>query len=359
MNDKFSDDFWEAMRRKAIENAIPLHGHFELTPRCNFNCKMCYIHLEEKNIIERELTLKEWIHILDEAIDNGMIFASLTGGECLLSPYFKEIYLYLQSKGILINVLTNGYLLSSMMDFFVSHPPRMIQVSVYGNNEDEYENVTGIRAYGKISESIDEAIENKLPICISVTPNKYLTNVIPIIKKYHSKGVPGGVAEYLIKPRLDTGRNECDCSISIEDSIRISKELSELNGLYADSKREENIDALDSNIQKVPNGAEVRGVTCVAGRCDFTINWTGEMMMCASLDSVRSNVLTNGFSQSWAEINEAARNFLMPIECPTCKFYSLCTHCPANHLSGAELGHCNPMICSVTKELVKMGIVRN
>lgn len=48
MSDNFSDGFWEAMRRKAIENSIPLHGHFELTPRCNFNCKMCYIHLEEK-----------------------------------------------------------------------------------------------------------------------------------------------------------------------------------------------------------------------------------------------------------------------------------------------------------------------
>ncbi len=345
------NNFWEALRRKAIENAIPLHGHFELTPRCNFNCKMCYVHLEEKNILEHELTLKEWIHIIDEAIDNGMIFASLTGGECLLSPHFKEIFLHLQSKGILINVLTNGYLLGSMIDFFISHSPRMIQVSVYGNNDDEYENVTGFRAYDKVSESIDKAIDNKLPVCISVTPSKYLTNVIPIIRKYNSRGVPGGVAEYLIKPRLNTGRIDCDFSISIEDSVRISKELSALNGFHTDPKRKEEVDTLKLNTLKSSNSTKVYGVTCVAGRCDFTINWTGEMMMCASLDSVRSNVLSKGFSQSWIEINEAAQSFLMPVECPTCKFYSLCTHCPANHLSGAEPGHCNTTICSVTSVL--------
>ena len=30
---------------KARSLGIPLHGHFELTPLCNLDCKMCYIHL--------------------------------------------------------------------------------------------------------------------------------------------------------------------------------------------------------------------------------------------------------------------------------------------------------------------------
>ena len=30
---------------KAKEKGTPLHGQFELTPFCNFSCKMCYVHL--------------------------------------------------------------------------------------------------------------------------------------------------------------------------------------------------------------------------------------------------------------------------------------------------------------------------
>ena len=30
---------------KAREKGIPFGGQFELTPLCNFNCKMCYVHL--------------------------------------------------------------------------------------------------------------------------------------------------------------------------------------------------------------------------------------------------------------------------------------------------------------------------
>lgn len=55
-----------------------------------------------------ELTIDEWEKIADDAIKNGMIFASISGGECLTSSYFDVFYLYLKSKEIIIFVLTNG-----------------------------------------------------------------------------------------------------------------------------------------------------------------------------------------------------------------------------------------------------------
>lgn len=35
------------LHAKACRAGTPLAGNFELTPRCNFNCKMCYVHLSE------------------------------------------------------------------------------------------------------------------------------------------------------------------------------------------------------------------------------------------------------------------------------------------------------------------------
>ncbi len=356
MNDMI---FWEELRRKAVNELIPIQGHFELTSKCNFNCKMCYVHLDNTFKSGYELSLNDWIGIIDDAIEHGMIFASLTGGECLLSPYFKDIYLHLQSKGILINVLTNGFFLEEMLDFFVENPPRLIQVSVYGNNEDEYENVTGIRAYKRVSNTLNKAIQLKLPIYIAITPNKYLTNVIPIIKKYHSMGVPGGVAEYLLKPRSNTGRDNEDCSLTIDEAVQITKELNHLN--LSDVELNQKADRYSiSEIKSIPTlpRHNAQGILCVAGRCDFTIDWEGNMTMCSSLDSPKINVLEHGFSKAWSLINAAAASFNMPIECITCEYYSVCTHCPAFHLAGAEQGHCSPAICELAHELVKRGMVK-
>ena len=33
------------LHARACRSGTPLAGNFELTARCNFNCKMCYVHL--------------------------------------------------------------------------------------------------------------------------------------------------------------------------------------------------------------------------------------------------------------------------------------------------------------------------
>jgi sulfatase maturation enzyme AslB (radical SAM superfamily) len=34
----------------AAQRHIPLSGAFELTPRCNLKCKMCYVRLDKKRV---------------------------------------------------------------------------------------------------------------------------------------------------------------------------------------------------------------------------------------------------------------------------------------------------------------------
>ncbi len=347
-----SNATWELMRIKAAENYVPFHGHFELTPRCNLNCKMCYIHLSNDQMKgTQEISLEKWMKIIDDAVENGMIFASLTGGECLTYPHFKEIFLHLQDKGVFVTVLTNGVLLDTMIDFFVAHPPRLIQVSVYGNDEDDYERVTGVRACERVKRAIDTALQANLPISIALTPNKYFTDILPLIEHYKSKGVPGGVAEFLMAPKPDTGRNIEDFSLSVEQSIRLSTVLYQANN--------EGFSRVDINTDEIaPDKPIVRekGLSCVAGRCDFTINWKGEMLLCSALDDIAGHPLTDGFLASWHRANELSRNYINPVECVTCEYYKYCTHCPANHLAGAKPGHCDTRICDITKELVKLGV---
>lgn len=58
------------LHRKSVQNGIPLAGNFEITSRCNFSCKMCYVRQEH----EKELTAEEWIELGREAKEKGITF---------------------------------------------------------------------------------------------------------------------------------------------------------------------------------------------------------------------------------------------------------------------------------------------
>ncbi|MFR2769413.1 MAG: radical SAM protein [Thomasclavelia sp.] len=98
------DPFYKQVWQKAFDDAIPISGTFELTPRCNFNCKMCYVHLLEKDIPKygKELSAKKWIDIAKQAKEAGTTWLCITGGEPLLHPEFEEIYTQLSKMGFLL-----------------------------------------------------------------------------------------------------------------------------------------------------------------------------------------------------------------------------------------------------------------
>lgn len=81
----------EKLYQKAEKNKIPLHGTFELSPICNFSCRMCYVRKTAKEIAasgRKMMTLEQWIHLGQKARDAGMLYLLLTGGEPLLWPDF-------------------------------------------------------------------------------------------------------------------------------------------------------------------------------------------------------------------------------------------------------------------------------
>ena len=54
---------------KASRNYIPLSGTFELTPICNFNCKMCYVHDCTKK--KDALSTEDWLNLAQQAKEAG------------------------------------------------------------------------------------------------------------------------------------------------------------------------------------------------------------------------------------------------------------------------------------------------
>ncbi len=343
------------MNFRAREKGIPISGVFELTPLCNLDCRMCYVHLEKNRISDSELLdAGTWKNLISDAVKNGMMYAKLTGGECLIYPHFKEIYLFLRELGVETSVLTNGVLLdASMTQFFADNPPANIQITLYGASEDAYERVTGHRVFSKILGNIKNIIEAKLPLSVVVTPSSFMHDGEDIVKLIHSLGLPITINSGLMSPRKETGRKKSDASPEIY--IKMMKLKRELQGGMPDSYPDS--EALLSDTAGENRNGAPKGVTCGAGRSTFSISWRGEIRPCNTFPEIAENVIETGFPEAWKRINSKVKEYPLPIECEGCRYKKVCKHCVAEHASGAPAGHANPSICEWMQSVAAEGLI--
>lgn len=132
---------WDKIKHKRV----PLSFNLEITPRCNNNCRHCYINLPsgDKKAKRMELSPDEIGEIGNQAASLGVIWCLITGGEPLLRDDFFDIYLRLKNKGFLISVFTNATLITERhIKFFKKYPPRDVEVTVYGVTTETYELIT-------------------------------------------------------------------------------------------------------------------------------------------------------------------------------------------------------------------------
>lgn len=353
-NNSFSEDLTKKLlgrffELKARERAIPLRVTFELTPFCNLNCKMCYVHLSNNEYDNRSLLpLDIWKSIASQAYKLGMRIVTLTGGECLTYPRFDDLYLYLFHMGIDIIVLSNGVLMDSKrIDFFRKFPPKCIQVSLYGSNENAYEKVTGKRQFSRIYHNLNCLRDAGLHIQIAITPNRFMIDDIEqLIKLVHSLQIPYEINCRLIKPRTNTGRSIED--MTLEQYIKIYRIRSALYNKYPVP-----VDPTELPMEN-QTGQSREGLLCGAGRSSCSINYEGNMMPCVSLYNYTASVTELGFCKAWERIHEYAIHYPLPIECNGCIYAPICIHCQAQHQC-APLGHCDRQICERTKKLAETG----
>ncbi|MBE3112148.1 MAG: radical SAM protein [Acidobacteria bacterium] len=118
---------------------------FEMTARCNLDCRHCYINLPagDRAAKKRELGADEIGRLGGEAAALGAVWCLITGGEPLLRKDFFDVYRALHRRGLLLSLFTNATLVDEEhVRFFKKYPPRDIEVTVYGVTKETYERVT-------------------------------------------------------------------------------------------------------------------------------------------------------------------------------------------------------------------------
>lgn len=349
-------DLGRLLHTKAREKGIPIEGKFELTPLCNFSCKMCYVHLDPDQMNSRSiLSVETWKDLMRQAWEAGMMNCTLTGGECLTYPGFSELFLYLHSLGCEVNVLTNGLLLNEeRIRFFKEHMPAAIQITLYGWNDDVYERVTGQRAFVRVTNNIRRAIDAGLPVHVSITPSIYLgEDLLGTIRAAKELCKSVIISNYFTAPREETGRSSQQDDVDTDLYIRGLQYYHKLDGHEITWVSEDKLPPCGG-----PNHETSEcGFRCGGGRSGFAIDWEGTMMPCSNFEQIKSYPLKDGFAAAWAKVNYEVNHWPRIPECEGCAYEDVCNHCASNVMRFAEPGKVPTALCERTREMVRRGVM--
>lgn len=354
----------EYMLNKASRARIPLSGTFELSPVCNFSCKMCYVRRTVQEVKEHArpiMTLEKWLEIAGEAYEEGMLHLLLTGGEPLIWPDFWTLYEKLVRMGFLVAINTNGSMISSeVIERWKKLPPRRVNITLYGSSDETYEalcNVKGV--FSKIDHAIMGLKEAGIPVKLncSLTPSN-VKDLEDMIRYAKERELILDIAPYMFPPvRRDSDK--------VEDYERFTPEKSagyRLKAYYLQQGEERYQEYLEKILEGsiMPPGLDEScidpldgRIRCRAGNASFWITWDGQMLPCGMVSTLQQDLYQMNFKTAWSNLTNHCDNVKLSGVCSHCDNQDLCHVCAA--MAVAETGKISgiPVYLCQTVEAMK------
>lgn len=323
---------------KTRQDKIPFSGVFELTPRCNMNCKMCYIRMSDQELerVGRELPVEEWIRIAQEAVNDGMVMLLLTGGEALLYKDFKKFYLAVHQMGLFISINTNGTTLTdSWIEFFKQYPPAKFNITIYGGSNETYQRLCGNpKGFDQMKANVEKLLANHFEVFLNYTISRQNVEDMEAVYAFGSEHdlkihattycFPPVRKEGVVDPALDrfTPQEAAKARVrmnwnSFHDKIAFLT--------YA-MKTLLNIPSKPDEPSCEPVG---QGVRCAAGRSNFWVTWDGRMLPCGMLPNASVSAVARPFSEAWKETVANTEQITLAPECTNCTKKNVCVPCAA------------------------------
>lgn len=330
----------------AWEKRVPYSMSFELTARCNQRCKMCYICVpaSDREAQARELTAAQWLQLGREARDAGLFMVTLTGGEVFLRPDFREIYHGLLDLGLVVQIYTNGTLITpKIIDWLKQVPPLRVSITLYGASKETCAKVTGYEhSYERTVNAIDALREAGIPVEIKTTIVRENMHEREVLADFAlARGLRMGLVNYI------SPRREGDCSdpegnrLSPQELvdyemgvIAYTRKMAARNRgdiSFTDTASEVNPLAEDSQELKEEDSSEA--FHCATGKCGGWISWDGRLLGCGVLSQPQAYPLRDGFLAAWEEIKQKCSQVPVCKECRECLYRAFCSTCPARLLS--------------------------
>lgn len=344
---KYEAPLTKFLFHKASGQLLPLSGTFELSPVCNFSCRMCYVRKTPQEVAAHPramLTLDRWLELARQAREQGMLYLLLTGGEPFLWPDFWPLYEQLIDMGFLISINTNGSLIDeAAIARLRLKPPTRVNITLYGASDATYEALC--RAKGVFSR-VDRAITGLREAGVIVKLNGSLTpqnapDLERMIRYAEQRDLIYEANTYMFPPlRRDpamVGQNE---RFTPEKAAYYHFRRYRLQ--YGDALYQKFLRDIAAGISPPPGLDEscidpLDGkIRCRAGKAAFWITWDGYLTPCGMMPEPKVDLTGRSFAAAWQDLTEQSAALTLSGVCTTCPNQSMCHSCAA--MAMAETG---------------------
>lgn len=341
---------------------------FELTARCNLQCKMCYVCQPANNVkvMSEELSTKQWLRLAEEARDLGLLYLTLTGGEVFLRKDFKEIYEQLTKLGLVIQIYTNGTLVSpEIVEWLSKIPPYKMSITLYGASRETYHNVTGFaQGYDKAVQAIDSLLAAGISTEVKTSVVRGNEHDFDQLSEFAlQRGLVLGLVNYISPRREGDNSDPLGNRLTPSQLVQYENHMRERNrqlnksiaftedpGLYVDIFEEHRPLALDKTESGRQKSEHNDAFVCSAGKCGAWVTWDGRLLPCGIMSEIEEFPILHGFKAAWQDLKDKCFKIAPCKECQECEYLDFCESCPARLQN--ESGHFDkaaPYLCETAK----------
>lgn len=320
----------------------------EISNPCNEHCVHCYRHC--LNSKKGFLSAAQVHFVLEQAKELGAKNVTVTGGESLLNPKWREICKVTESSGFCLSLFSNGSLMTeSDADFIASLKNlREVQFSLYSLQAEVHDKITGLKgSCERTKNAIRMLRERKVRVfisCPAMQENK--TTFSDLMRKMDAENIPSCV-DLMIFGSSDYKGENLSHRLTEKDLKDFFPVAMENNGalsyIFGKSR--------PKKLNEIYFYGSASTSLCVSG--DGTIypmiGWY-EPLGNISTDSIKDVFENNPLLQEVRKIK--ASNIPECVECDASDF---CSFCPTPHLTAnhGELGKLDKNFCNYVKLLKK------
>ncbi len=325
---------WERFKNDRVPNTV----EFEMTARCNNNCRQCYINLpaSDPDAKKKEMTIGAIEKIAEQAASLGFLWWILTGGEPLLRKDFFEVYLMLKKKGFLVSVFTNAALVSDEhIRFFKKYPPRNIEVTIYGASENVYERVTRVRgSFKAFYKGLERLLQSGLNVQLKAMAMRSNLEEIPEIIQFCREHTNNSFRiDPFLHLRYDRDRLR---NAEIKAERLAPDEAVNVERFYPEKVAALKMGCERTNVRQATLPASIPIITCGAGNNGFTLSYDGWLRLCMPLchPDFMHDLKSHPLKEAWLQfiprlLSKQTKNKELIERCGICSIRSLCQWCPA------------------------------
>jgi len=303
---------------EATKNLVPLDVVLELTQRCNFRCRHCYIpdfHSPDLLNMDRVLGLVE------ELAGLGTLRLTLSGGEVFLRRDWAEIAHRSRRLGFEVRVFTNGSLITEEVADELAALCATVEISLHASRAKEFDDFTRVPgSFRKVERGIRLARERGVEVLLKVPVTVHNYREIDAVHAFAESLGTRCTSYPAIMPAKDGNRAPL--------AQRAPERL--LLPYYAGPHSERALPDPDRSDE----GTD--GPLCAAAARLACVTSSGDVLPCVVLPLVAGNVRTQSFREIWENspvmhrIRAIRRVDLKP--CDACEKFAYCERCHAQAL---------------------------